>query len=147
MRPAILALSLSFALLMFASQAKADNTYCPAGKLDIEDTATNNYHSGNPDAAFPEFNTAVQDRLDCDKILNGSDLYSNQIWLALDYVGAAQSARDSSVPSYHSQTEQDFGYARTVIGWLDGESLDNDQAQMLGEIKGLLASDGEMHSD
>ncbi len=123
------------ALLCLSSTiVKADTVCSDADSADK--TAESQRDAGENSAALTTFNAAITNRLACDNGLSGSDLYDSQIMLAGEYVAVGNLAKALGETQ---NAETDYGYARTVIGWLNADPLVQYQAELLGEITDRLA--------
>lgn len=119
-------------LCLGVTMAKAD-TCSTADTTDK--TAESQRAAGDNSTALNTFNSAISSRLACDKELSGADLYDNQLMLAGEYVAVGNLAKALGDTQ---NAETDYGYARTVIGWLRSDPLQQYQAELLGEVSDRL---------
>jgi hypothetical protein len=116
-------------LIVGTSVAKADTT-CPVAD-STDKTAESQRDAGETAAALNTFNAAITNRLSCNNGLSGSDLYDSQLMLAGEYVAVGNLAK---ALGESQNAETDYGYARTVIGWLQADTLQPYQSEILGEV-------------
>jgi hypothetical protein len=123
-------------LCLGATIAKADTVCSEADASDK--TAESQRDAGDTSTSLTTFNAAITSRLACNKDLSGSDLYDSQLMLAGEYVAVGNLAKTLGDTQ---SAETDYGYARTVVGWLQDDPLAQYQAEILGEISDRLNAD------